>query len=122
MFEVGFSELLVIAALALIVLGPEEGSPDGLTVDQDGCLWVALWDAWSVVRFNPQGREVMRVRLPVPRPTSCCFGGSQLDTLYVTSASVRLSAQSLQAAPLSGSLFALQIPGVKGLPETLFAG
>jgi sugar lactone lactonase YvrE/DNA-binding IclR family transcriptional regulator len=106
----------------LIVLGPEEGSPDGLTVDQDGCLWVALWDAWSVVRFNPQGREVMRVRLPVPRPTSCCFGGSQLDTLYVTSASVRLSAQSLQAAPLSGSLFALQIPGVKGLPETLFAG
>jgi sugar lactone lactonase YvrE/DNA-binding IclR family transcriptional regulator len=106
----------------LIVLGPEEGSPDGLTVDQDGCLWVALWDAWSVVRFNPQGREVMRVRLPVPRPTSCCFGGSRLDTLYVTSASVRLSAQSLQAAPLSGSLFALQIPGVKGLPETLFAG
>jgi sugar lactone lactonase YvrE/DNA-binding IclR family transcriptional regulator len=106
----------------LIVLGPEEGSPDGLTVDQDGCLWVALWDAWSVVRFSPQGREVMRVRLPVPRPTSCCFGGSQLDTLYVTSASVRLSAQSLQAAPLSGSLFALQIPGVKGLPETLFAG
>jgi sugar lactone lactonase YvrE/DNA-binding IclR family transcriptional regulator len=106
----------------LIVLGPEEGTPDGLTVDQDGCLWVALWDAWSVVRFSPQGQEVMRVRLPVPRPTSCCFGGPQLDTLYVTSASVRLSAESLKAAPLSGSLFALHIAGVRGLPETVFAG
>ncbi len=106
----------------LVVLGPEEGTPDGLTVDQDGCLWVALWDAWSVVRYSPQGHELMRVRLPVPRPTSCCFGGTGLDTLYVTSASVRLSADTLAAAPLSGSLFALRIPGVRGLPETQFAG
>lgn len=106
----------------LVVLGPDEGTPDGLTVDQDGFLWVAVWDAWSIVRYNPQGREVMRVKLPVPRPTSCCFGGTQLDTLYVTSASVRLSAETLAEAPLSGSLFALRIPGVRGLPETLFAG
>mgnify|MGYP006280753697 CR=1 FL=1 len=106
----------------LVVLGPDEGTPDGLTVDQDGFLWVAVWDAWSIVRYSPQGREVMRVKLPVPRPTSCCFGGTQLDTLYVTSASVRLSAQTLAAAPLSGSLFALRIPGVRGLPETMFAG
>ncbi len=53
---------------------------------------------------------------------SCCFGGDNLDTLYVTSASVRLSADVLGKAPLSGSLFSIQIPGVHGLPETTFAG
>jgi sugar lactone lactonase YvrE len=58
----------------------------------------------------------------VPRPTSCCFGGANLQTLYITSASVRLSEQALAAAPLSGALFALELPGVRGLPETTFAG
>ena len=107
---------------ALVVLGPGEGTPDGLTVDDQGCLWMAVWDAWCLVRFSPEGQEMQRVRLPVPRPTSCCFGGSNLDTLFVTSASVRLSQQTLDAAPLSGSVFALQFAGVRGLPETMFAG
>jgi sugar lactone lactonase YvrE len=60
--------------------------------------------------------------VPVPRPTSCCFGGPDLDTLYITSASVRLNEQALKTAPMSGSLFAVHIPGVRGLPETSFAG
>ena len=107
---------------ALIVLGPGEGTPDGLTVDDEGCLWVAVWDAWCVLRFSPAGQEIQRVRLPVPRPTSCCFGGSNLETLYITSAAVRLSQQALDAAPLSGSVFALELPGVRGLPETMFSG
>ena len=107
---------------ALVVLGPGEGTPDGLTVDEHGCLWMAVWDAWCLVRFSPEGQEMQRVRLPVPRPTSCCFGGSNLDTLFVTSASVRLSQDTLDAAPLSGSVFAIQLPGVRGLPETMFAG
>lgn len=106
----------------LIVFDAEDGKPDGLTVDSEGCLWVAVWDAWRVSRFSPQGEELMRIRLPVPRPTSCGFGGPTLQTLYVTSASVRLSGEALAAAPLSGALFALEIPGVRGLPETLFAG
>jgi sugar lactone lactonase YvrE len=107
---------------ALITLDPSDGIPDGLTVDEDGCLWVAIWDAWRISRFSPDGRELMRIKMPVPRPTSCCFGGANLDTLYVTSASVRLNAEALAAAPLSGSLFAIRIPGVRGLPETTFAG
>lgn len=106
----------------LIVFDPDDGKPDGLTVDSEGCLWVAVWDAWRLSRFAPTGEELMRVRLPVPRPTSCCFGGANLQTLYVTSASVRLSEQALAAAPLSGALFALELPGVRGLPETTFAG
>jgi sugar lactone lactonase YvrE/DNA-binding IclR family transcriptional regulator len=106
----------------LITLDSSDGRPDGLTVDEDGCLWVAIWDAWRVSRYAPDGRELMRIKLPVPRPTSCCFGGPNLDTLYITSASVRLTGAALDAAPLSGSLFAVQVPGVRGLPESMFAG
>ena len=106
----------------LILFADDDGTPDGLTVDAAGCLWVAVWDAWRVSRFSPAGEELLRVRLPVPRPTSCCFGGPTLQTLYITTASVRLSAEELAAAPLSGALFALEVPGVRGLPETTFAG
>ena len=105
-----------------ITLDASDGTPDGLTVDEDGCLWVAVWDAWRVSRYSPDGRELLRIRMPVPRPTSCCFGGPSLDTLYVTSASIRLNAEALSAAPQSGALFAIRIPGVRGLPETTFAG
>lgn len=106
----------------LITFGESDGKPDGLTVDALGCLWVAAWDAWHIARFSPQGRVMQRLRMPVARPTSCCFGGASLETLFVTSASVRLGAQALAAAPLSGSLFALEVPGVRGLPEATFAG
>jgi sugar lactone lactonase YvrE/DNA-binding IclR family transcriptional regulator len=105
-----------------ITLDSSAGSPDGLTVDADGCLWVAMWDDWCIVRFDPDGREMARIRMPVPRPTSCCFGGQNLDVLYVTSARVRLTEDMLVTAPLSGSLFAVHIPGVRGLPETTFSG
>jgi len=105
-----------------INLPTSDGTPDGLTVDEEGCLWVAVWDFWRIARYSPQGQELSRIRMPVPRPTSCCFGGPSLDTLYVTSASLRLNPQALQAAPLSGSLFRLRIRGVRGLPETPFAG
>lgn len=98
-----------------------QGSPDGLTVDAEGFVWVAIWDGWTVIRYDPEGRVVMRLPMPVPRPTSCCFGGTDLRTLYITSASVRLPEQSLADAPLSGALFACT-PGVAGLPETPFAG
>ncbi len=107
---------------AFITLDTSDGTPDGLTVDEDGCLWVAIWDAWRVSRYSPEGQEMLRIKMPVPRPTSCCFGGANLDTLYVTSASVRLNEQALASAPLSGSLFSIRIPGVRGLPETTFAG
>lgn len=99
-----------------------EGVPDGLTVDAEGCVWVALWDGWRVARFDPRGRLDRVVSLPVPRPTSVAFGGPDLSTLYVTSARVRLSAAELAEAPLSGSVFAVETEGVHGLPEPDFAG
>lgn len=98
----------------------ERGYPDGLTVDAEGGVWCALWDGWRVVRFTPDGREERSIELPVARVTSCTFGGSELDTLFVTSASIGLSETESAAQPLAGGLFSLQ-PGVLGLPTPAFA-
>ena len=67
-----------------------EGYPDGMTVDRDGCLWIALWDGWCVRRYSPAGEWLETVRMPVARPTSCAFGGPDFDRLYITSASIGL--------------------------------
>jgi sugar lactone lactonase YvrE len=104
-----------------IELAEGEGIPDGLTVDAQGFVWVAIFDGWTLIRYDPDGRVALRVPLPVPRPTSCCFGDHDLRTLYITSASVRLPEQALADAPLSGALFACA-PGMAGLPETPFGG
>jgi sugar lactone lactonase YvrE/DNA-binding IclR family transcriptional regulator len=106
---------------ALIEFPEGGGVPDGLTVDEEGCLWIALWDGWAIERYSPAGESLQRVRVPVPRPTSCGFGGARLDALYITSATVRVSAETLHDAPLSGGLFMYR-PGVRGLPETAFGG
>jgi sugar lactone lactonase YvrE len=98
----------------------EAGRPDGLSVDAQGGVWVANSGGWQLMRYDDGGRLERTVRLPVPRPTSCVFGGPGLDTLYVTSSRLGLSRRELADAPLSGSLFALD-PGVVGLPEPRFA-
>lgn len=95
--------------------------PDGLAVDAEGFVWIALWDGWGVARHAPDGRLDRFVSLPVPRPTSVAFGGEGLRTLFITSARVRLSAAQLAEAPLSGSVFALE-PGVAGTPVGAFGG
>jgi sugar lactone lactonase YvrE len=104
-----------------VELAEGQGLPDGLTVDADGFVWLAVWDGWTVIRYDPEGRVAMRLPMPVPRPTSCCFGGADLRTLYITTASVRLPEQALAEAPFSGALFACT-PGAIGLAETPFAG
>lgn len=98
-----------------------DGYPDGMCVDADGCVWLAHWGGARLTRFTPAGKVDRVVRVPVPQVASCAFGGPALDTLYVTTAAVGLSAQALAAAPLSGSVFAVQ-PGVKGMPVAAFRG
>lgn len=99
----------------------EEGFPDGLTVDSQGYLWSCHWDGWQITRYAPSGEIDSVIPMPIPRPTSCCFGGSDLTTLYVTSASINLTAAQLADAPLSGMLFAIET-GIKGLPEPSYLG
>jgi len=100
---------------------PEGVKPDGLAVDEEGGVWVAIWDGWRVERWSAEGKLVRTVRLPVPRPTSVAFGGRNLDVLYITTARVRLGPDALAAAPLSGSVFEIE-PGVRGTPVALFGG
>ncbi|MEU3158032.1 SMP-30/gluconolactonase/LRE family protein [Streptomyces griseoincarnatus] len=93
------------------------GFPDGLTVDADGCVWVALWDGGAVRRYTPSGELDRVIELPVPRVTCCTFGGPGLTDLYVTTARVGLTAPH----PLAGSL--LVVPGAgKGVAQPAFAG
>lgn len=99
-----------------------KGFPDGLTVDSEGYIWSCHWDGWQITRYKPTGEIDSIIPMPVPRPTSCCFGGADLKTLYVTSASIGLSTSILADAPLSGRLFSLEIGGVKGLPEPSYLG
>ncbi|MFD4689969.1 SMP-30/gluconolactonase/LRE family protein [Streptomyces sp. NPDC058463] len=99
------------------VVEPGAGWPDGLTVDAEGCVWTALWDGAAVRRYTPDGRLDLVVELPVPRPTSCTFGGPDLADLYVSSARTGL----LAPHPLSGSLLVLAGAG-RGMPEVPFAG
>lgn len=101
--------------------GEGEGYPDGMTVDAEGCLWIAFWDGWCVRRLSPDGETLSEVRLPVSKPTSCAFGGLMLDRLYVTSASIGLSDEERAAQPNAGGLFMLDV-GVTGIAELPFAG
>lgn len=103
----------------LITIPSGEGDPDGMTVDADGCLWVALWGGGQVRRFTPDGRLDAVVDLPVSLVTSCTFGGASLDVLYVTTASADLSAELRAAQPLAGGVFAVDA-GVSGLAPTRF--
>jgi len=94
-----------------------DGVPDGLTVDADGCVWVAIWGGGVLRRFAPDGTQDAVVQVPVSQPTSCAFGGPGMADLYVTTASVGLTAAELRDQPLAGRLLRLN-PGPVGLPNT----
>jgi L-arabinonolactonase len=106
---------------AFIELPSNDGAPDGATVDVEGYIWLAVWGAWEVRRYDPNGRLDRTVSMPVRQPSCPMFGGPGLETIFVTSASKGLSEEQLLEQPQAGSLFAFQ-PGVKGLPEMRFQG
>jgi sugar lactone lactonase YvrE len=89
------------------------GVPDGLAVDAEGCVWVAMHEGAALLRFSPDGRHVGTVEMPVERTTSCCFAGPALDALVVTTAR--------DAGGDGGDLFVVD-PGVAGTPTVAFAG
>jgi len=101
--------------------GPGDGYPDGMTVDSEGCLWIAFWDGWCVRRYSPSGEWMETIDMPVARPTSCVFGGRDLEQLYITSASIGLDDEAKQMQPNAGGLF-IVVPGVQGIADVPFAG
>ena len=92
------------------------GRPDGAAVDAEGCYWICGNDAGLIHRFTPDGRLDRSLAVPVKKPSMCAFGGTRLDTLFVTS--IR-PGDDQDEQSLAGGVFALD-PGVKGLPEPHF--
>jgi sugar lactone lactonase YvrE len=107
--------------LVFAQFGEGDGYPDGMTVDREGCLWIAFWDGWCVRRLSPEGVRIAHLPMPVQRPTSCTFGGPDLDRLFVTSATIGLDDAARAAQPLAGGLF-MATPGVSGVAMPPFAG
>lgn len=104
----------------LVDVPADAGVPDGLTVDAAGFVWLALWGGAALRRYAPDGTLERVVPLPVTHPTSCAFGGTALDELYVTSARRPLTAEEKARQPQAGGVFRLR-PGVAGRPANLFA-
>lgn len=88
--------------------GDGDSYPDGMTLDAQGNLWIAFWDGWCVRCIGPNGEILKEIKMPVPRPTSVCFDPSW-KTLYVTSASIDMEETEINNAPLSGSLFSINL-------------
>ena len=98
------------------------GTPDGMTIDQEGMLWVALWGGSAVTRWDPaSGRLLAKIAVPATQVTSCAFGGADLKSLFITTAREGLSAEQLRAQLLAGSLF-MASPGVAGIPAEVYRG
>jgi L-arabinonolactonase len=93
--------------------------PDGATIDAKGYLWSANIEGWGIARFAADGTLDRRLELPVQRPTSVIFGGEDLSTLFITTASRRLTPEQLSAQPLAGAILAVRVD-VPGLPAHAF--
>ena len=96
------------------------GRPDGGTVDADGCYWSAGVGGWQIYRFSPDGEIILTIDMPIEKPTKPMFGGADLSTLFVTSIGGGLQNDPKQ--PDAGGLFAIEGLGIKGIPQTRFAG
>lgn len=98
------------------------GGPDGMTIDDEGKLWVALWGGYGVGRFAPDTGELLqKVEVPAPNVTSCAFGGPNLETLYITTATQDMKDAELLEYPQSGGVFSAR-PGVKGIAASFYKG
>ncbi len=101
---------------------PEDaGLPDGMTLDEEGRIWVALWSGGAVRCYSPEGKLLEVVEVPASQTTSCCFGGEDLGVLYITSARDGLSQEQLEREPGAGGVFAVRC-GARGRPMRRFAG
>lgn len=96
----------------------DEGSPDGMTMDAAGNIWIAFWGGGCLRQFSPDARQLRQIDLPAPQVTSMAFGGDSLDLLLVTTARNGMTAAQLEQHPLAGSVFAVDASVVGLLPST----
>lgn len=104
----------------VIEFEPELGMPDGMTIDEDGNLWIAMWGGACVLHCDPvKGEIIKKIELPATNVTSCTFGGKNLDILYITTARAELSEAERKDQPYAGGLFQAKV-GTKGFPSNRF--
>ncbi|RBL88805.1 SMP-30/gluconolactonase/LRE family protein [Chitinophaga flava] len=117
-YEVNSGEIRFVRN-AVIIPG-ELGCPDGMTIDEEGMLWVAHWGGGGVYRWNPVTGELLgKIEVPVLQVSSCVFGGPDMQEMLITTAREHMTAQQIEAYPLSGSVFHARLP-FKGLPVNYF--
>lgn len=106
----------------LIRFAPEEGSPDGMTIDAEGNLWIALWDGWCVVCHDGKtGERLRKIDVPVQRVTACAFGGPELRDFYITTARTGVPEEELAKQPLAGAVLVTDV-GARGVPAFAYGG
>ena len=110
----------IVSDPEIIIRVPGElGYPDGMTIDEDGNLWIALWGGGAVSKWDPETGELLETyALPVQNVSSCCFGGKEMDTLFITTAS---QGTDLKKYPLAGNVFCMK-PGVRGAGSRRYQG
>jgi L-arabinonolactonase len=102
-----------------------EGQPgrvDGATVAADGTYWCAHVRGGQIAQYDPAGKLIQAIRMPVRNPLMCSFGGSNMDILYVTTSAAMVSPDEIAQQPLAGALFAIHGSGSTGIPEPYYAG
>jgi sugar lactone lactonase YvrE len=102
-----------------VTIAEADGKPDGLIVDAEGCLWLALWGGSAIHRYTPAGELDRTISLPVSYPTKCAFGGADLADLFITSARQPVPEHLLASEPHAGSVLHCR-PGVSGRPAPIF--
>jgi sugar lactone lactonase YvrE len=114
-FDYDLSDASVANRRCLVRLEPDDGMPDGLCLDAEDCLWVAVWGGSQVRRYTPQGELTTVVGVSASQPSSCALGGPEARTLYITTARVGLPPDALAAQPDAGRLFCVEV-GTAGPP------
>ena len=101
---------------------PEDGYPDGMAVDTEGCIWMAFYESWFLRRFAPDGHLLEERRLPVRRGLRPAFGGADYSRLFLITGSQGYTVERFAIEPLAGGLFEILDPPAPGVPNTPFAG
>ncbi|MDO8685267.1 MAG: SMP-30/gluconolactonase/LRE family protein [Clostridiales bacterium] len=105
----------------VITTPPDKGCPDGMTIDEEGMLWIALWGGYGVTRWNPQnGKLLKEIEIPVKNVTCCTFGGDNLDELYITTSQIGINSND-PGYKYAGGIFKIK-PGIRGIPAFRFKG
>jgi sugar lactone lactonase YvrE len=104
----------------VVTVPVEEGSPDGMAIDENDTLWVGLWNGDCVANYDPKtGKLIQKIKVPAHNVTSCAFGGKDLDMLYITTSSLDMTDEEKAKYPKAGSMFKIKLDA-KGVHSDFF--